>query len=162
MSDKDTPNEERKVKTLAIRLDPELHARLSVIVQLSSSTITDEIRTAIATHVEAKANDADLAGAAAELLDEIECDTAARSDALTGLRNKAQATTSRQACPHPRTSMQQRRRRRRHASSPAQAGRHWAIPGWPGRGHLQWRCHVLGWRAGSGGLLGGLRGRDGA
>ena len=89
MSDKDTPNEERKVKTLAIRLDPELHARLRVIAQLSSSTITDEIRTAIATHVEAKANDADLAGAAAELLEEIERDAAARRDALTGLLTKA-------------------------------------------------------------------------
>lgn len=94
MSDKDTPSEERKVKTLAIRLDPELHARLSVIAQLSSSTITDEIRTAIATHVEAKANDADLAGAAAELLEEIERDAAARRAALTGLLNQTGADTT--------------------------------------------------------------------
>ena len=89
MSAKDTPSEERKVKTLAIRLDPELHAQLSVIAQLSGSTITDEIRTAISTHVESKANNADLAGAAAELLEEIERDAAARRDALTGLLNQA-------------------------------------------------------------------------
>ncbi len=94
MSDKDNPSEERKVKTLAIRLDPELHARLSVIAQLSSSTITDEIRVAIATHVEAKANDADLAGAAAELLEEIERDAAARREALSGLLNQAGTVTT--------------------------------------------------------------------
>lgn len=94
MSDKDTPSEERKVKTLAIRLDPELHAQLSVIAQLSGSTITDEIRTAISTHVESKANNADLAGAAAELLEEIERDAAARRAALTGLLNQTSGDTT--------------------------------------------------------------------
>ena len=95
MSDKDT--NERKVKTLAIRLDPELHARLSVIAQLSGSTITDEIRTAIATHVDAKASDKDLAGAVAELLEEIERDAAARRDALTGLLGKSDMATTKPA-----------------------------------------------------------------
>lgn len=94
MSAKDTPSEERKVKTLAIRLDPELHAQLSVIAQLSGSTITDEIRTAISTHVESKANNPDLAGAAAELLEEIERDAAARRAALTGLLNQTGSDTT--------------------------------------------------------------------
>lgn len=102
MSDKDTNSEERKVKTLAIRLDPELHARLSVIAQLSGSTITDEIRTAIATHVEAKAADQDLAGAAAELLEEIERDAAARREALAGLLG--QTTSEETTTPKPARS----------------------------------------------------------
>ena len=102
MSDQDTntnSGNERKVKTLAIRLDPDLHARLSVIAQLSGSTITDEIRTAIASHVEAKAADKDLAGAAAELLEEIERDAAARREALAGLLGKTneEATTAKPA-----------------------------------------------------------------
>ena len=77
--------EHQRYKTLGVRLEEELHARLSFIAQLSGSTITDEIRTAIATHVEAKAADQDLAGAAAELLEEIERDAAARREALAGL-----------------------------------------------------------------------------
>jgi predicted DNA-binding protein len=40
------------VKTLAIRLEPELHAQLSLIAQLTGSTITDEIRAALEAHIE--------------------------------------------------------------------------------------------------------------
>lgn len=95
MSDKDKPTETRKVKTLAIRLDPELHAQLSVIAQLSDSTITDEIREALHAHVAAKASSKDLAGAATELLEEIERDAAIRRDALAGLLgNTDQASTA--------------------------------------------------------------------
>jgi len=91
MSDKDKATEERKVKTLAIRLDPELHAQLSVIAQLSGSTITDEIRDALSAHVANKAANGDLADAATDLLEEIERDAAARRDALAGLLNQTSA-----------------------------------------------------------------------
>lgn len=93
VSDKDKATEERKVKTLAIRLDPELHAQLSVIAQLSNSTITDEIRDALRAHVANKAANGDLAGAATDLLEEIEREAAARRDALAGLLNQASETS---------------------------------------------------------------------
>lgn len=93
MSDKDNNTNERKVKTLAIRLDPELHTQLSVIAQLSGSTITGEIRAAIASHLEAKTANADLAGAAAEMLEEIERDAAIRREALAGLLNQSSEPT---------------------------------------------------------------------
>ncbi len=44
-------SKERGVKTLAIRLEPDLHAQLSLIAQLRRSTITDEIRAALTTHI---------------------------------------------------------------------------------------------------------------
>ena len=88
MPSRDKAPEERKVKTLAIRLDMELHAQLSVIAQLNGSTITDEIREALSAHVANKANNGDLAEAATELLEEIERDAAARREALSGLLNQ--------------------------------------------------------------------------
>ena len=97
MSPRDTSNEERKVKTLAIRLDPELHAQLSVIAQLSGSTITDEIREALHVHVANKAFNGDLAGAATEMLEEIEREAAVRRDALSGLLSQSDTTTNKPA-----------------------------------------------------------------
>ena len=91
MSPKDKATQERKVKTLAIRLDPELHAQLSVIAQLSGSTITDEIREALAAHVAALASSDDLAGSAASMLDEIEREADARREALSTLFGSAEA-----------------------------------------------------------------------
>ena len=97
MSTKDKATQERKVKTLAIRLDPELHAHLSVIAQLSGSTITDEIRDALSAHVATKASGEDLAGAAAELLEEIERDAADRREALAGLLGQPSAEATKPA-----------------------------------------------------------------
>jgi predicted transcriptional regulator len=48
------------MKTLAIRLDDDLHAQLSVIAQLGGTSITDEIRQAIEAHVTAKRTDPEL------------------------------------------------------------------------------------------------------
>lgn len=83
--------DERKVKTLAIRLDPDLHAQLSVIAQLRGSTITDEIREALGAHVESLSASEDLAGSAASMLDEIEREADARREALSTLFGSAEA-----------------------------------------------------------------------
>ena len=45
------------MKTLAIRLEEDLHAQLSVLAQLRESTITDEIRLALENHLEASKSD---------------------------------------------------------------------------------------------------------
>jgi len=81
-----TPNESAKgVKTLGIRLQPDVHAQLSFIAQLRDGTITDEIQIAIAEHIVRAKEDPDLASKAAEARAEIEREAAARQNAIATL-----------------------------------------------------------------------------
>lgn len=73
------------VKTLAIRLEPELHAQLSVIAQLRGSTITDEFRRALEAHIEATKAAPELSAKAGAVLDEIEREMSAKRDAIASL-----------------------------------------------------------------------------
>lgn len=91
MSIPDNGSTKAGVKTLAIRLEPELHAQLSLIAQLRSSTITDEIRAAIEAHIEAVKAAPELAGRADHVLEEIEREAAARRDAIATLFGTASA-----------------------------------------------------------------------
>ncbi|HET6910677.1 MAG TPA: hypothetical protein VFH54_15205 [Mycobacteriales bacterium] len=75
----------RSVKTLAIRLEPELHAQLSLVAQLRGSTITDEIRSAIEAHISSLKANPDLAGQAESVLEDIEREAAARRAAIATL-----------------------------------------------------------------------------
>ena len=79
------------VKTLAIRLEPELHAQLSLIAQLRGNTITDEIRNALETHISAIKESPELAGRADSVLEDIEREAAARRDAIASLFGEAAA-----------------------------------------------------------------------
>jgi hypothetical protein len=85
MSSEDKVSNGGKVKTLAIRLEPEVHAQLSLIAQLRSSTITDEIRTAIESHIKATRSAPELAAQADAVLDEIEREAASRREAIATL-----------------------------------------------------------------------------
>ena len=73
------------VKTLAIRLEPELHAQLSVIAQLRDSTISDEIRTALLAHIAATKTAPDLAARGQTVLDDIEREASSRREAIASL-----------------------------------------------------------------------------
>lgn len=73
------------VKTLAIRLEPELHAQLSLIAQLRGSTITDEIRAAIEAHIATIKSSPDLADKADGVLEDIEREATARRAAIATL-----------------------------------------------------------------------------
>jgi predicted DNA-binding protein len=84
MSIPDSPGR-GSVKTLAIRLEPDLHAQLSLVAQLRGSTITDEIRTAIEAHIAAVKTAPELAGKADAVLEEIEREAAARREAIATL-----------------------------------------------------------------------------
>ena len=71
------------VKTLAIRLENDIHLQLTLIAQLKNSTITEEIRQALAAHVaQAKAN-GDLVAQAEAALAEIEREAAERRNVLS-------------------------------------------------------------------------------
>lgn len=73
------------VKTLAIRLEPDLHAQLSLIAQLRGNTITDEIRHALEAHLASVKDSPDLASMADSVLDDIEREAAARREAIATL-----------------------------------------------------------------------------
>jgi len=78
-------SKERGVKTLAIRLEPDLHAQLSLIAQLRDSTITDEIRTALAAHIAQIKDQPELAARADDVLEAIEREAVARREAISTL-----------------------------------------------------------------------------
>jgi plasmid stability protein len=70
------------MKTLAIRLDDELHAQLSVLAQLSGTSLTDEIRQALEAHLEAKRANPELTERAKVVSEEIEHEAQARQAAI--------------------------------------------------------------------------------
>lgn len=78
-------SKERGVKTLAIRLEPDLHAQLSLIAQLRRSTITDEIRAALTTHIASIKAQPELAARADDVLESIEREALARREAIASL-----------------------------------------------------------------------------
>ena len=81
-----TPDETIKgVKTLGIRLKPDVHAQLSFIAQLREGTITDEIQFAIASHLHGAKDDSVLKGKADAARAEMEREAAARQQAIATL-----------------------------------------------------------------------------
>ncbi|MCW2538725.1 MAG: hypothetical protein JWN95_450 [Frankiales bacterium] len=105
MSLADTGSSKSSVKTLAIRLEPDLHQQLSLIAQLRDSTITDEIREAIESHIALVKSNPDLAGKADTVLADIERDATARRDAIATLFG-----TTEPASPPPSTSARRGRK----------------------------------------------------
>lgn len=73
------------MKTLAIRLDDEQHAQLTVLAQLEEISVTEFIRTAIDAQLQAKRSQPDLAAKAEAVLADINAEAEARRSALTGL-----------------------------------------------------------------------------
>jgi predicted DNA-binding protein len=86
MSIQDTGSTGRSgVKTLAIRLEPETHAQLSLIAQLRGNTITDEIKAALDAHIAGIKTMPDLAARAGSVLEDIEREALARRTAIAAL-----------------------------------------------------------------------------
>lgn len=73
------------MKTLAIRLDDEQHAQLSVLAQLEGITVTDFIRSTIDAQVEAKRSQPEIAAKAEQVLATIDAEAATRRSAIAGL-----------------------------------------------------------------------------
>ena len=85
---------ERQYKTLGIRVDNELHARLSFISQLRESTLSGEIVQAIRDRVEAAQADPELIEKAAEVRAQIEREARARQEAISGMFGGALAVAT--------------------------------------------------------------------
>jgi hypothetical protein len=80
-------------KTLAIRLEAEQHAQLTMIAQLEDLTVTDAIRQAIDGWIEERRNSSQLQERAQAVLDEIERDAASKRGALAALLGGAEEKT---------------------------------------------------------------------
>lgn len=80
-----TDESAKGVKTLGIRLKPDVHAQLSFIAQLREGTITDEIQIAIAEHIARAKDDPELRSRADATRAEIEREAAARQQAIATL-----------------------------------------------------------------------------
>lgn len=81
------------MKTLAIRLEDEQHARLQILARLSESSITDVIRQALDARLAELATDPDLSQKAAELTEAIAREAAEQRDAITQLFGSATASS---------------------------------------------------------------------
>lgn len=73
------------MKTLAIRLEDEQHARLSILSKLAEVSLTDAIRDAIEAHLAKLAADPEIAAKAEVLAAEIDREAAEQRSAITAL-----------------------------------------------------------------------------
>lgn len=86
--------EGRVIKTLAIRLEGEQHAQLTMIAQLEELTITDAIRDAINRWIESKRNNPQLQVRAEAVLEAIEQEAATRRGAIAALLSEPTLKTT--------------------------------------------------------------------
>ncbi|WP_405182538.1 hypothetical protein OG225_16735 [Nocardia sp. NBC_01377] len=80
------PDNDSTRKTMAIRVDPAIHAEISLIAQLRGNTLADEHLQAVLDHIERARNEADLAERADSAIEEIEREAALRRAAIERLR----------------------------------------------------------------------------
>jgi predicted DNA-binding protein len=87
------------MKTLAIRLEDESHARLTILSKLSGLSVTDTIRTAIDEHLSTLASQPDIAAKAEALTIEIEREADEQRSAIQALLGvtKSPAASARQS-----------------------------------------------------------------
>jgi hypothetical protein len=82
------------MKTMAIRLEEDQHAQLTMIAQLEELTVTDAIRQAIDQWVEARRSNPQLQQRAEAVLAEIERDASTRRGAIAALLGNETPGTS--------------------------------------------------------------------
>jgi hypothetical protein len=107
----DPDKQERHTKTLAIRVEETLHAQLRFIAQLRETSITDEIRQAIATRIASAQDDPEIIARAQQARDELEREAAARSAAIAGFLGKPVVTAVVDKSSGPATKVQQNARK---------------------------------------------------
>lgn len=73
------------MKTLAIRLEDDLHARLTIVAKLAETSVTDVIRRGIETQVQSMSSDPSLRAKADVLRQEIEREAREQQGALQEL-----------------------------------------------------------------------------
>lgn len=86
-------------RTIAIRVEPELHEQLTLLARLASRTLADEIREAIDTHIDRKRGEVDLTKQAEQALAEIDKAADERRKAIKSLLGSESPKTKRPAKP---------------------------------------------------------------
>lgn len=81
------------VKTLGIKLEPELHAQFSLVCQLDNVPLTTGVQRAVEHYVQAKRAEGDFTARANEALAEIEREAAARRGAIQALFGTTEGDT---------------------------------------------------------------------
>ena len=82
------------MKTLAIRLDDELHARLAILSKLGGLSLTDTIRVALEDHAATLAASPDIAAKAEALTAEIEREANEQRSAIKALLGASTSVTT--------------------------------------------------------------------
>ena len=93
------------MKTLAIRLDDDVHARLVILAKLAGVSITDAIRQAIESQIQVMSSDPALSAKAEALREEIDREAREQQGALSllfGATTEAPATASSTTTARPR------------------------------------------------------------
>lgn len=77
------------MRTIAIRVEDELHSQLTLLAQLSERSLVDEVREAIDAHITRRSSEVDLTAQAQAALEEIDRQVAARRQAIEALLGKS-------------------------------------------------------------------------
>jgi predicted DNA-binding protein len=93
--------EQQRFKTLGVRIEESLHARLSFIAQLTGNTLADEIKASIEARVRAAQEDPDLVARAEAVQAELQREAEARRAAIAGFfgRTALSETVEQSAAP---------------------------------------------------------------
>jgi len=91
--------QEQRFRTIAVRVEEELHTQLSFIAQLRDSSLTEEVRDAIQKRVANAQDDPELIAKAEAARDQIRREAEARASAIAGFMGSTAArnTTSRRS-----------------------------------------------------------------
>lgn len=81
-------------KTLAIRLEDDTHAQLTVLAQLQEIPVSDALKQAVDGYIESKRSQPALTGRAESLLADIERDATTRREAIASLVRDEQTAPS--------------------------------------------------------------------
>jgi hypothetical protein len=100
------------MKTMAIRLEQEQHAQLTVLAQLDELTVTDAIRQAIDQWIETRRKNPKLIEQAEAVLTEIERDAANRRGAIAALFGDEQVPPAQKDEPGPKPGQPSTRARK--------------------------------------------------
>ncbi len=82
------------MKTMAIRLDDDVHARLTILARLSETTVTDIVRDALQARLDTLAADPAVSAKAEALAEEIERDAREQQAALADLFGASKTPTT--------------------------------------------------------------------
>ncbi len=81
-------------KTLAIKLEDDTHAQLTILAQLEKMPVSDALKQAVDGYITSKRSQPELKARLESVLADIERDAATRRDAITSLFSEGESATS--------------------------------------------------------------------